>query len=906
MILMRNNNQAAIRKLSSRSLKNNKIRNLFASFAIILTCMLFTAVFSMFHGMMQAAQEATMHEVGGRFHAGLKHVTKEQYEKIIADPMVKKSSYSILIGYAENIIKRQAEIRYLSTEKALPDWFITLEEGRMPIEEDEIIVDTFVMDALKVSHHIGEKISLVIPFLGEKIEKEFTISGYYKGDSIAHASEIFVSEAFWTKLKGNWTDADFIAWAEEHPESEDTGLIAGNVFFSNASNIEKKVQTIIKNAGYIPEEEIEYGVNWAYMSNRMESVDLLSALLIIGALLVILTTGYLIIYNIFQISVMSDIRFYGLLKTIGTTKKQLQGFIIRQVCLLSMIGIPIGLLLGYVVGRAGVPIAISFLAYKDMKLSLEFDPIIFLFGALFSMITVFLSCRKPGKIAGMVSPVEAVKYTEGMELEKQKIYNKKKAGKRNRRKIERQTKKAMQKTRKHREFSLISMAFANLGRNKKKTRIVILAISLSIILLTLIITGVGSFQIEQFLEQRIAGDIMIESANVLSTVIRNSDYELDKEYVELARAQQGILEENEMWVGFGKSVKLDEKGKERYKKLDEKGKLNHEEYAEYRIQETYTSGLLGGYVYGYTDGLLKNLKVIEGTLDIDKFQSGDYILLERNFLGAEEIELKDLLYHPGEKMTISSITKNSKAREIKDESGELIDIVYEDQEEKEYEVMAIVTLPYSMNLHRYTSNAMDVILPKKEFTEESGMNNICFAHSFQLEKEQIEAFEEAVKDYTENQNPYMGYVSKRSLKEQFMGMVNAVAVIGIVLASVIAFIGILNFINAVFTGIISRKREFAMLQSIGMTTKQLQEMIICEGISYVVMAGIISFCFGSLFSYVVLRALNNVIVCFEYHFQILPFLIMFPVLAIIAIITPIVSFRLLQKHSIVERLREAE
>lgn len=907
---MKNNNGAAVRRLSSRSLKNNKVRNMFASFAIILTCMLFTAVFSMFNGMIQAAEEATMHEVGGRFHAGLKAVTEEQYKKITADPMVKSSNYSILIGYAKNITKRQAEIRYMPFEEALSDWFITLQEGHMPIEKDEIIVDTFVMDALDVPHKIGEKISLVIPFLGEDIEKEFTISGYYKGDSIAHASEMFISEDFWTELKGDWTDNDFSIWKEKHPEDSGVGLIAANLFFDNASNIEKKVETVIENAGYQPEEEIAYGVNWAYMSNRVESVDPLSALMFIGALLVILLTGYLIIYNIFQISVMSDIRFYGLLKTIGTTKKQLQGLIMRQVLLLSVIGIPIGLLFGYVIGRAGVPIIVSVLAYRDMELSLRFDPAIFLFAAIFSIITIFLSCRKPGKIAGMVSPVEAVKYTEGMEAEIQKMSHFLYSGKRKKTKIERnmekKRRKVMQKTRKQREFSLISMAFANLGRNKKKTSVVILAISLSIILLTLIMTGVGSFRVERFLEERIAGDVMIESATILNSALRNAEYELDEEYVELARAQKGIQSENEMWIGFSKEVKLDEKGKKNYQKLDEKGKLRHEEHiTEYWIQEALSSGRMNGHVYGYTDELLKNIKVLEGTLDIDKFQSGDYILLG-DFLGAEEVSLADHLYHPGDRVTVSSRTKNSKAHEVTNEAGEIIDVYYDDCEEKQYEVMAMVQIPYSMNIHRYTFNDMEVVLPRKEFIDDNGVNNLCFARSFQIEKEYLDAFEAAVKDYTENKNPYMGYASQNSLKKEFMGMVNAVAVIGIVLAGVIAFIGILNFINAVFTGIISRKREFAMLQSIGMTTGQLQGMIVCEGVSYVMIAGIISLCLGSLFAYAVLSALNNVIVCFEYRFQILPFLIMLPVLAVVAVITPVISFRLLQKHSIVERLREAE
>ena len=100
---MRNNNRKVIGKLSSRNMKKNRMRNLFAIGAICLTSLLFTAVFSMGIGMGQAFQEQTMMEVGGKFHAGLKNVTREQYEKITDNPLVKSSSYNIYVGIAENV-----------------------------------------------------------------------------------------------------------------------------------------------------------------------------------------------------------------------------------------------------------------------------------------------------------------------------------------------------------------------------------------------------------------------------------------------------------------------------------------------------------------------------------------------------------------------------------------------------------------------------------------------------------------------------------------------------------------------------------------------------------------------------------------------------------------------------------
>ena len=97
-----------------------------------------------------------------------------------------------------------------------------------------------------------------------------------------------------------------------------------------------------------------------------------------------------------------------------------------------------------------------------------------------------------------------------------------------------------------------------------------------------------------------------------------------------------------------------------------------------------------------------------------------------------------------------------------------------------------------------------------------------------------------------------------------------------------------------------------MLQSIGMTDDQLRKMLICEGISYVAVSGIFSFLIGSPLSWLVLNAMNKIMLFFEYHFQILPFLIMMPLLLLVAVFTPLMAYRNLKKKSIVERLRETE
>ena len=137
--------------------------------------------------------------------------------------------------------------------------------------------------------------------------------------------------------------------------------------------------------------------------------ELLAA--IAAFLLLVIFTGYLIIYNIFQISVTGDIRFYGLLKTIGTTPRQLKRMIRQQAFLLCVVGIPAGLLLGYGIGAWLTPIVLKGTTVVGTHVTISSSPVIFAGSAIFAVITVFLSCTKPGKMAAKVSPVEATKYT---------------------------------------------------------------------------------------------------------------------------------------------------------------------------------------------------------------------------------------------------------------------------------------------------------------------------------------------------------------------------------------------------------------------------------------------------------------------------------------------------------------
>ena len=154
-------------------------------------------------------------------------------------------------------------------------------------------------------------------------------------------------------------------------------------------------------------------MHWASAEvNFLQSLDLTAVLGISLLLGIVLIAGYLIIYNIFQMSVSQDIRYYGLLKTIGVTQRQLKRMIRQQATRMWLIGTPVGLAAGFILGAFLSPEMIRSVSEQITTREVSFSPLIFLFSALFTFVTVQISCMKPAKMAASVSPVEAVRYTE--------------------------------------------------------------------------------------------------------------------------------------------------------------------------------------------------------------------------------------------------------------------------------------------------------------------------------------------------------------------------------------------------------------------------------------------------------------------------------------------------------------
>lgn len=276
-------------------------------------------------------QRETMRQSGGDCHGVIKDVSWEQYEKLKTHPLIKESAPCILVADAiknPEFLKRHVEAWYYPAYH-YKHCFVEIIDGEAPKKADEILLDETSLKLLGKEPKAGQRVTLQMQIRQsrEKVtDRIFTVSGVTKADSALDVGFAIVSEQYMRE------HGDELTYT--YPEDGSvTGAVRMDVNFSNSIGIQRKLDQVITDSGYsIAEGDSHYidcNANWTYISDGAEG-DPLTIGAVIGALLLILLTGYLIIYNVFQISVMKDIRYYGLLKTIGTTGRQMEQILHRQ------------------------------------------------------------------------------------------------------------------------------------------------------------------------------------------------------------------------------------------------------------------------------------------------------------------------------------------------------------------------------------------------------------------------------------------------------------------------------------------------------------------------------------------------------------------------------------------------
>ena len=859
------NEKKIIKEMVQGNLKVHKKRNLLLILAITLTTILFTSVLEIGFGGMQSIQETQLKLSGMKADAELRFLDKEQFQKVQNSDLFESVGGRVPIALMEGETKLPIEIDYLD-QAGMEAYYISLEEGKVPENEKEVILSEQALEELGIKKEVGSHVPVSFTLRGQKYNFDMRLSGWYKGGP--KVNFMIVSEAFLEhnpEVAENTYDLD----------KEILGTYYASVCMKNTGNIEQNLKEYAESLGAQTENAdgsnyVNVAVNpMLYSEDGNTGVGL--SIVFFGALFIL--CGYLLIYNIFDIGVMQDIQEFGIMKTIGMTGKQIKRLMRKQMLFLSLIGIPIGLVIGYGLGALLLPVILKNWEYSEEELTIvqSVHPAIFILTVLFVLITVFLSMRRPSKKAARYSAIETTKYTEVKKKTVEKDIR-----------------------------SIKNIARSNLQRNKKRTILVFTSLILSIVFVNALWIISDSFDEEKYINSQMRRDYLLASTDTLNPSIgyirssaaldENAIQELEKN----SMVQNGTKLYKNTVDNFDISFEWGSEGIdiEQYRpNVEVDGIVTNEAMTNYGSLTLSKDEKALCNVCGISENFVDKMEILEGEKNIvsikEKLKSGDYILVavSKNTNGTYNSD--NLKNSPGigEKVTIYKNGKPLKKVEV------LSQILVIDSEQ----ISGSSVTGDGTILGPWFYLGEDLF---KELYGEANLVN----YSFDADEKDAPAVNRMLQEISKEFSD-VGFETTEQRHSEIENYKALVRILGVLIGGILGVIGIVNLVNIIFTNLIVRNRELATFRSIGATKKQLRELIVRESVGYVFYAAIGGFIFATLISMTAVKGICSSIWLFTFQFTLLPAAIVIVLYFIIAIIASEAGIYLWEKGSITERLK---
>lgn len=836
---MKNNNGAVIKRLTNRSLKSNTKRNLFIMIAITLTTLLLGFVFSIGMSLTETKKMEEIRLTGTVAQAAVGHPTVSQLEKL------KNLDYVQVVGTNNNVafVKNTPQMGKISLTLHYFDkteWKIlrapacTDITGSYPQRENEIMVSRGTLEVLGINNPtIGMEIPLTYYIEsdndGTLIQENFRLSGWFTSYALIqsryNADTIFASEEL-SKKYGKSIEKDGSA----------------SIVFDNASRALEYCEKLKLDLGVSEDQPV--ALNQRYNENNNSTGTTLIASF--AVIIFLIFTGYLLIYNVMYISVSRDVRFYGLLKTLGTTPKQIKRIVIGQIMRLCIIGIPIGAIMALLLSLIAVPVSIAKLGATSTGAVVSFSPLIYIGAAFFSLFTALFSAYKPARKAANISPIEAQKYTGVNPV-----------GSHNYRSTHGKPYK---------------MAFRNIFRDRKRTLLVLLSLFLGITSFLTITTLVSSMGVSNYVDTMFDGDFILKNNTVLDA--GGPKQKFDPAFIEKLKGLPGFEElqlttQELMRIDYSADAAIAEYAAGIYKQN------GVENITQEEIQEKFR-----GFIVGVDDRFLMKLKeTLDKSIDVDAFERGEFALVATDnpnlFSNIHDLAIIPL------RMSESGFEELSGSGKVKIPIGGFVSYSF-------YKGGMAPTVFVSNGL--MTQLYQDPIISEINLNVSKGYEQKAF---------------DLLKQVTGGDHE-ISQTSKLETLKELNNAITVLYVLGGGISLIIALIGILNFVNVMSTGIMVRKHELATLESVGMSKKQVRKLLVAEGLGYAVITLLLVFTIGNMITlgFFYLFRQQAAYAIFTYPF--LPVSIVSLIIIAICAITPEVVYSIISKSTIVERLRETE
>lgn len=846
-----NRNKEVIKRVEKGMMKANRTRNIFAVVAVALTTFMITTIFSLGINYKENMDLTSVRTSGTNANVSLAMPTNEQEKEIRDLDYVKTVGTQYMIGSVAGKNEADRDLAIAMQYYDNTEWekhykeAISNIKGEYPKKENEIMLSEDALSQLGIKE---PKLDMEIPlsYVSKDGEQKdtFTLSGWFR--SYTGTGMAFLSESYCQEHGYTMQNSGVLSLSLDNPKDN---------FYDIQDDI-----TLNEN------QTFQGSVSMSSSSGSVYAMIILLVFFIIGS-------GYLLIYNVLYISISRDTRFYGLIKTLGTTEKQIKTLVKRQALTFACIGIPIGVILAGVLSFGIVPVILenAFDSGKSiMDAEMFFHPSIFILSIIFSALTVWISCNAPAKVAGKISPIEALRY-QNFASTKTKSRNSTNGGK------------------------LHVMAYHNVFRDKKRAFLVFMSLFMGITMILGVNGMIGSMKAENYVKKYM--DYNFEYRDVQFEQYEQPNKEVpqfDEQFVEEIKQIDGVKNvdiQKTVWGG----IAFDEADLEDFMKIkyeDSRYKTEGQSYQEMvaDLKKYANAGDYGCYITTLDDKAVEeyNTKHPDTPIDIEKFQRGETAI---SGMDTEYNAPNTALV--GKTLSLTADSSDGKATDF------LIDgsFYFGDYENN---------LSYSMDQRKDISIVPDIIYVSEAGMERLTKTPIISGIGIDIkDTNQLEEIDSELQTLNGTlTKTEWSYTSPVGIIEEFNQMNYSLNLLGNGAAVLLIVIGLINFINVMLTGVVARKNEFAVMESIGTSKKQIKKILTLEGGIYALVTTGLIMTLGNAFLLLVADAVPHMAdyAKFEYPFALVICLIF--AIFIICLSVPAIVYRAVSKETVIERLHD--
>ena len=863
-----------LNELSVKDLKLNKKRSIVIIIGIILSTALICGVAGLVTSFQKTFVE-TAKKNQGNYHTIFYDVPKDELKYIEENRGVKDYYLSEGIGYSylPNVTvttstgaEEKPYVNIIAMDnKFLNNMSIELQNGRLPESDDEIVVSARINQKFKTNYKVGDTITLNVGELkddtsdvdeknSQSSENEIinTTPKTYKIVGIINRPTTTIEpyEAEWftviTKMQTIKKQANIaVLYTNPYDYKKNTEYINKMVEVKVGENVDKSEVTTFNGLDkFYRSYKYKIKINNELLSYEGASLDdeTLKTIYGLGAFImgIVLVSSVFVIRNGFAISITERLKQYGMLSSIGATKKQIKKSVYFEGFILGIIGIPLGILSGVF----AIYILVNVVNYilKDYVssgtlLTYSMSWVAIVVSVIVSIVTIWLSCRKSAKKASKITPIEAIRSSEDVKLKAKKI----------------KCPKIITKIFK----TGGEIAYKNLKRSKKKYRTTVISIIVSVV----IFISISSF---------IQYGFKMSSAYYTE---RNYNYVVYARTAEILTDISNLPDIGEYSINKSNVFEMN---------MDDKHKSELTEYGK-NIKNRY-------YAEDKNGNLIDNINIIS----LNKSSYENYV---KNIGGNYET------YKDGAILVDNNINADDNGKRIQGSmyTWKKGDTVTGKIDDKEYSIKIVSKTEERPNGVENLYNTEAYFIVSEEFINKTGFKSAAlYAQSNDTDK-----LDEEVEQYKTENSFTNSDLNAFNMEESIRAENAVVLVISIFLygfIGVITLIGITNIFNTITTNMNLRKKEFAMLKSIGMTKKEFNRMIRLESIFYGVKSLIIGIPIGLLLSYGMYNVFRN---SMEMEY-VLPYKSIVVAVIFVAVVIGIImkySMSKINKQNIIETIR---